>query len=245
MFDITKRLEAAKFDLKHLTDSVPGGVLRLRFNDILVIEYANDSFFDLIGYTSEEMCLDLHNRFDRLLHTSDWVELKEEIRDAASVGRLLKVECRLWQKNGTGRWCSLQAVAFRQERHIELQCIVTDISLIKDYEEQLKKERDYYNKLYQNVVCGIVQYEIEDNNLRCYNANSEALQMLGYTSMEEFRRQTAQTLPQVTVSEDPLGHRSGKGDLHPGRQKTDSEYIYGHHRKKTCPGAGGGRARPV
>ena len=202
MFDITKRLEAAKFDLKSLTDSVPGGVLRLRFDNILVIEYANDSFFDLIGYTSEEMCLDLHNRFDRLLHASDWVELKEEIRMAASSGKLLKVECRLWQKNGKSRWCSLQAVVFRQERHIELQCIVTDISLIKDYEEQLKKERDYYNKLYQNVVCGIVQYEIEDNTLRCYNANSEAIQMLGYDSMEEFRRQTAQTLPEVAVPDD-------------------------------------------
>lgn len=202
MFDITKRLEAAKFDLKHLTDSVPGGVLRLKFDDILVIEYANDSFFDLIGYTSEEMCLDLHNRFDRLLHASDWIELKDEIRNAASDGRLLKVECRLWQKDGKSRWCSLQAVVFRQEHHIELQCIVTDISLIKDYEEQLKKERDYYNKLYQNVVCGIVQYEIEDNTLRCYNANSEAVQMLGYETMEEFRKQTVQTLPEVTVSED-------------------------------------------
>ena len=202
MFDITKRLEAAKYDLKHLTDSVPGGVLRLKFDDILVIEYANDSFFDLIGYTPEEMRLDLHNRFDRLLHTSDWIELKEDIRDAASNGELLKSECRLWQKNGKSRWCSLQAVVFRQERHVELQCIVTDISLIKDYEEQLKKERDYYNKLYQNVVCGIVQYEIEDNTLRCYNANSEAVQMLGYESMDEFRRQTAQTLPEVTVSED-------------------------------------------
>lgn len=202
MFDITKRLEAAKFDLKHLTDSVPGGVLRLRFDDVLVIEYANDSFYDLIGYTSEEMCLDLHNRFDRLLHASDWVELKDEIREAVADGKLLKVECRLWQKDGKRRWCSLQAVVFRQERHVELQCIVTDISLIKEYEEQLKKERDYYNKLYQNVVCGIVQYEIEDNTLRCYNANSEAVQMLGYESMEEFRRQTAQTLPEVTVSED-------------------------------------------
>jgi two-component system CheB/CheR fusion protein len=202
MFDITKRLEAAKFDLKHLTDSVPGGVLRLRFEEFLLIEYANDSFFDLIGYTAEEMRLDLHNRFDQLLHGSDWVELKDEIRQAVSGGGLVKAECRLWQKDGRSRWCSLQAVAFRQERHIEMQCIVTDISLIKDYEEQLKKERDYYNKLYQNVVCGIVQYEIEDNTLRCYNANSEAIQMLGYESMEEFRRQTAQTLPEVTVSED-------------------------------------------
>mgnify|MGYP000597455591 CR=1 FL=1 len=140
-----------------------------------------------------------------------------------------------------------------------------------------KKERDYYNKLYQNVVCGIVQYEIEDNNLRCYNANSEALQMLGYTSMEEFRRQTAQTLPQVTVSEDTeyirrtllslkkegecasFEHRVCTKDdgirwvtgvakviCTPGTaKKADSEYIYGHHRKKTCSGAGGGRARPV
>lgn len=148
------------------------------------------------------MRLDLHNRFDNLLHASDWVELKDEIRMAVSDGRLLKAECRLWQKDGMSRWCSMQAVVFRQEHHIELQCIVTDISLIKEYEEQLKKERDYYNKLYQNVVCGIVQYEIEDNTLRCYNANSEALQMLGYESMEEFRRQTAQTLPEVSVSED-------------------------------------------
>ena len=132
MFDITKRLEAAKFDLKHLTDSVPGGVLRLRFEEFLLIEYANDSFFDLIGYTAEEMRLDLHNRFDQLLHGSDWVELKDEIRQAVSGGGLVKAECRLWQKDGRSRWCSLQAVAFRQERHIEMQCIVTDISLIKN-----------------------------------------------------------------------------------------------------------------
>ena len=99
------------------------------------LEYANDSFFDLIGYTSEEMRLDLHNRFDRLLHATDWVELKDEIRKSASSGDLLKVECRLWQKDGKGRWCSLQAVVFRQEHHIELQCIVTDISLIKEWEK--------------------------------------------------------------------------------------------------------------
>lgn len=202
MFDITKRLEAAKYELKRLTDSVPGGVLHLRFNTDLIIDYANDSFYDLVGYTSEEIKLDLHNQFNRLMHDSDWTELKEQIERAVSNGEILKAECYLRRKDGANRWCSLQAVVFQQDRWIELQCIITDISLMKDYEEQLKKERDYYNALYQNVVCGIVQYEIEDSALRCYDANEEAVRMLGYDSLEEFRRQMDQTLPEVAADED-------------------------------------------
>ena len=202
MFDITKRLEMAKFDLKRLTDSVPGGVLRLRYGDGLIIEYANDSFYDMVGYTMEEVQYDLHNRFDYLLRASGWVQLKSQISQVLSSGGLLKTECRLWQKSGSCCWCSLQAVLFQQDQRIELQCIITDISLIKNYETQLRRERDYYNSLYQNVVCGIVQYEISDDSLRCYNANDEALRMLGYETMEEFRQQMNQTLPQVTVADD-------------------------------------------
>ncbi|WP_243125333.1 chemotaxis protein CheB [Clostridium transplantifaecale] len=202
MFDITKRLEKAKFELKNLTDSIPGGVLRLRFDNALIIEYANDSFFDMVGYHAEEMRHDFHNCFDRLLQNEEWEALETEIRHADSNGGVLKTEFRLRRKGGKSQWCSLQAVVFQMDRRIELQCIVTDISLIKEYEEQMRLERDYYNSLYENVVCGIMQYEIMDDSLRCCSMNEEAVRILGFASEEDFKRQSRQTLPELTFPED-------------------------------------------
>lgn len=197
MFDITKRLEAAKYELKRLTDSVPGGVLRMHYDNELIIDYANDSFYAMSDYTQKDIREQFHNRYDRLIKPEDWLLLKEKIEYARISRELLKAEYRIQKKNGSLSWHAMQAVVFQENQKLELQCIITDISLLKAYEHRLKKERDYYNALYQNVVCGIVQYEKTDDTLRCYNANEEAVKMLGYSSMEEFRAQERQTLGEV------------------------------------------------
>lgn len=202
MFDITKRLEAAKFELKRLTDSVPGGVLRMRYDAELMISYANDSFYSMTGYTPEEIRRNFHNRYNRMIASPDWELLKTKLDALTTTGQILKGEYRVVCKDGSLLWNSVQAVLFRQNDVIELQCIIMDISLIKEYEQQLKKERDYYNSLYENVVCGIVQYRNDDNTLHCHNANEEAIRILGFSSMEEFRSQQKQTLPEVGYGED-------------------------------------------
>lgn len=202
MFDVTKRLEAAKFELKRLTDSVPGGVLRLRYDEELVIDYANDSFYAMTGYSSGEIREHFHNRYNRLMDSGDWEELKKEIAGLETTGQVLKAEYRIIRKDGLPLWNSIQAVMFRDKVSVELQCIIMDISLVKAYEKRLKKERDYYNALYQNVVCGIVKYENLDNTLYCQDANSEAIGILGFSSMEEFRDQDKQNLPNFCHPED-------------------------------------------
>lgn len=202
MFDITKRLEAAKFELKRLTDSVPGGVLRMRYDEELIISYANDSFYSIAGYTQEEIRRDFHNRYNRMIAPPDWASLKTKLDALNKTGQILKEEYHVVCKDGSLLWNSIQAVLFFQNDMIELQCIIMDISLIKEYELQLKKERDYYNALYQNVVCGIVQYRNHDNALHCYNANEEAIRILGFSSLEEFRGQQKQTLPEVGYGND-------------------------------------------
>lgn len=202
MFDITKRLEAAKFELKRLTDSVPGGVLRMRFDQGLIIDYANDSFYDLLDYSSQEVKECYHNHYDSLIKPEDWHALKEQIESSVQIGEILNAEYQIMKKSGALCWHSMRAVVFRENGRIELQCIITDISLVKEYEQQLKKERDYYNALYQNIVCGIVQYEKKDSVLRCYNANEEAIKMLGYDSILDFREQMSQTLPAMLQKED-------------------------------------------
>lgn len=202
MFDITKRLEIAKYELKRLTDSVPGGVLRMHYEGELIIDYANDSFYAMLDYTMQEIREKFHNRYNKLIKLEDWLILKEKILYAEANGELLKANFQIKKKNGSLIWHSMQAVLFKENEKLELQCIITDISLLKVYETQLKKERDYYNALYQNVVCGIVQYEKEDKSLRCYNANIEAVKMLGYQSVEEFHAQQYQTLSDVSLKED-------------------------------------------
>lgn len=202
MFDITKRLETAKFELKRLTDSVPGGVLRMHYENELIIDYANDSFYAMMGYMSQEIRENFHNRYDKLIKPEDWLILKEKIIYAIENEELLKAEYRIQKKSGIIAWHSIQAVLYKENQKYEFQCIITDVSLIKAYENQLKKERDYYNALYENVVCGIVQYEKDDESLRCYNANLEAIKMLGYETIEEFRNQQFQTLTEVAQEDD-------------------------------------------
>lgn len=202
MFDVTKRLEAAKFELKRLTDSVPGGVVRMHYNGDLVIDYANDSFYSLSAYSMDEVREKFQNRFNRMLLKEDWETILKQLSDENADGRILKAEYRVIRKGQPDGWNSFQAVLYREGDLIELQGIIMNISKIKAYENRLLRERDYYNTLYQNMLCGIVQYEAADHSLSCYNANAEAIRIMGFSSMEEFRKQSKQTLSEMTHPED-------------------------------------------
>lgn len=202
MFDITKRLEAAKFELKQLMDSIPGGVLRLRYDDELIIDYTNDSFYSLTGFNPIEVKQQFHNRFNRMISLEDWRILRDKLDKITENGSIINMEYRLKKKDGSYCWQSLQAVWYMQGKLPELQCILTDVTLIKQYEQQLKRERDFYNTLYENSSCGIVQYEFSDDTFRCYHANEEALRMLGYQSMEEFINQPNQSLSEIAHPDD-------------------------------------------
>lgn len=187
MFDITKRLESAKYELKRLTDSVPGGVMRLCYDAELTIDYANDSFYSLTGYSPADVKQQFHNRFNRMISPDNWDRLRDKIENTTASGKIITSECQIEKPGEAPRCFSLQAVWYLQEGRVELQCIMTDVGLLKKYEMQLKKERDYFNSLYENTTCGIIQYEISNNMLLCHSANKEAASILGYHSTAEFR----------------------------------------------------------
>lgn len=48
-----------------------------------------------------------------------------------------------------------------------------------------KRQTDYYNRLFQSVMCGIVQYRLTDQGAVFKSANREAIRIFGYTR-EEF-----------------------------------------------------------
>ena len=77
--DITKSLEAARFELRTLMNSIPGGVCRLVYADGLLLEYANEGMFALMKVTAEEFAERYDNRYDRLIAAGEWEELRSKI----------------------------------------------------------------------------------------------------------------------------------------------------------------------
>ncbi len=77
-----------------------------------------------------------------------------------------------------------------------------DISKLKDYEQRLQRERDYYNTLYQNMLCGIAQYAYDEDAMDFIGINPESLRILGYSSLEEFKGQGGPTMLDITYKED-------------------------------------------
>lgn len=202
MFDITKRLEAAKFELKRLTDSVPGGVVRMHYDGELIIDYANDSFYAMTGCSPEDVRYKFHNRISKMIFPEDWMLLEQQIESASAGNGILKAEYR-----GRGdvlpvKWYSIQATVFEVNGLIELQGIIMDISRLKDYEQRLQRERDYYDTLYQNMLCGIAQYVYDEDAMYFIGINPESLRILGYSSMEEFKSQGEPTMLDITYEED-------------------------------------------
>ena len=106
--------------------------------------------------------------------------MEQQIESAAAGNGILKCEYRGHREALPAGWYSIQATVFQVNGLTELQGIIMDISKLKDYEQRLQRERDYYNTLYQNMLCGIAQYAYDEDAMDFIGINPESLRILGY-----------------------------------------------------------------
>lgn len=132
----------------------------------------------------------------------DWTQMEQQIESAAAGNGILKCEYRGRREALPAGWYSIQATVFQVNGLMELQGIIMDISKLKDYEQRLQRERDYYNTLYQNMLCGIAQYAYDEDAMDFIGINPESLRILGYPSLEEFKRQGGPTMLDITYEGD-------------------------------------------
>ena len=132
----------------------------------------------------------------------DWAQMEQQIEAAASENGILKTQYRGRGDALPAKWYSIQATVFHVNGLTELQGIIMDISKLKDYEQRLQRERDYYDTLYQNMLCGIAQYTYDEDAMDFIGINPESLRILGYSSLEEFKSQGEPTMLEITYEED-------------------------------------------
>lgn len=172
--DVTKCLKASKYDLKLLTDSVPGGVARMRYDDGLIVEYGNDGLYQLMNLDKEQLDDSTPLHYEQHLKEEDWKLLREKIEKGVKTGEMIQMEYEALNNRKLSEWRLMQAIVLERGHIPVLQCIITDITEQKNTEYML-------DSLIQNMASGIMRVYYDGTSAEIVFISDSAYRMLGYT----------------------------------------------------------------
>lgn len=174
LFDITRRLDAVKYELQMLTNSIPGGVCRFEYDNGLILRYANEGMFKLMKVTAEEFADTYDNHYEKLLYPEEWNRLEERIQDSIKNGTQLHAEYAVHYVGRGEEWRLMQAAVLENVRKPVLQCVVTDITQVKQTYAELEKEREKLRVIAEMSADMLFEYDIEKDSMD-YTKQGEGL----------------------------------------------------------------------
>ncbi|MCX8011698.1 MAG: PAS domain S-box protein [Desulfobacterota bacterium] len=139
------------------------------------IEFMNESMIKIFGEGRGKKCYPILNQSDEVCH---WCRAKEVFN-----GVTVRREVFLPMVNKT---CYLIEMPLKNEEGMLLKlAICRDTSQPEKKEEQIKPSEHDYQRLFENVGCGVY---ISSKEGKFLTANKALLNMLGYKNKEEFLR---------------------------------------------------------
>ena len=110
------------------------------------LEYTNNGFFEIFGYTREEY-EDLGEDVRlNLFHERDFMNVVTKINTDYAPGEVIKFECRINKKGGEQGWVDISTRKPRNAAQGEQTfiCSITDITKLKKIQLQQEKEKKRY-----------------------------------------------------------------------------------------------------
>ena len=220
MFDVTKRLEAAKQELQVLNNSIPGAVVKFYYDDGLIVEYCNDALYHLMHTTKEQFYNERNNHYEKNIYKEDWERVKAVIEERIQDKQLLQVEYRTTVKT-VREWRLMQGyVVDNVGEKPYLQCVITDITPIKDTQTLL-------NSLLDNIDAGIMRAKFDGQKLEIEYISKILEDITGYEKKDFVN--IINHYNDIELSSQPLevqGVRKICEILYEGNDNHKSEYLF-------------------
>ena len=152
-----------------IINNINVAILYCKNDEFSTILYANQYFYDLIGYTKKEMETIFNNRFADLV-IDDVSEILVKVEEIISKGENLDFEFRMRRKDNSIIW--LHDTAVYNKENNTFYVTLMDITYMKSIEYQKEKLNNYLNNITNKVIItdinGIIEYknnEAENNNI--------------------------------------------------------------------------------
>ena len=126
-------------DLRLLASNIPGGVCTVRMDDDFTLLYGNEGFYQLYGYTPQEMSLEFGNRLIAVIHPEDVARVYDSIERAYESGESsFEFEKRVIRNDRSIVWLLTRGAFIRGGEEISMSCVVIDVTERKEMEEKLQ-----------------------------------------------------------------------------------------------------------
>lgn len=184
-YEVRKEMEKSQRTMDEILNSINGGVARLVINDRFRVDFASDGFYKLSGYTRLKSLLNpFYNRFRNIIHPNDVQKIRELTPDIIS-GKIKQINHRIYKRDGSVAWVTgYISRVYHEKQDAIMEVFYIDTTNRRTIEE---KQQKFYANVYESVVCGIMQYKKTQFGFDCINANSEAIDIFGYTDhLKEF-----------------------------------------------------------
>ena len=119
-----------------LISNVDAGLLFCKNDPHSTILYSNDYFFEMIGYTREEVEQLFQNRFAEMV-VDNVPDILVKVKRAVELGEHLDYEYRMRRKDGTIMW--IHDTAVYEKEHDALYVVIMDITEKKSIQYQMEK----------------------------------------------------------------------------------------------------------
>lgn len=196
----TDMLKDKTKELEVLMANIQGGVEITTIDANYTVTYANSGFYDLIGYTEQQLKTDFENSHLQLILQEDLPAMGHSIETQLRQSGNFTLEYRIKRKNGEIVWLldkgQLVTVDDGEKR---IYHVLADITSQKKMQEELRVRTLEMQTIADNVDFGIVKGGLTDD-AKIQFINPRALEMLGYRR-KQYKHECADKIQNVITPE--------------------------------------------
>ncbi len=152
-----------------LRDAVTGIAIVSPHADGVKLEYTNDAFFSIFGYTRdeyEELGADVRMN---LFNQGDFINIVSKINTEYEPGAIIQFETRINKKGGEKAWALISTRKPRNLTKSDLRfvCNITDITDLKNLQMQIQAEKERYELVEEISDDIIFNYDVVEDVFQC------------------------------------------------------------------------------
>ena len=169
--------------------NIPGGMMGGYLEPDFPLYYVNDYMLSYLGFTYDEFVAAIDGKVINCMHPDDRMRVDALVEDAFRAGTTYEVQYRMLKKDGSYIWINdVGKKGLSEDGRAVCISVIRDISMEVEARERLEhhaaeqqRQAMRYDRLFQSMLCGIVQYRTSGLHVTFKNANREAMRILGYT----------------------------------------------------------------